>query len=358
MLAGIHQQADWLARGPRELLADARVRLGGDPPPRIYLTGCGDSHYAGLARAPGVRALERYPDAGAARARARPLRARARASACVGRVRVELRQGDAHGRGGDPGARAGHRPDRRHLRQRTACSRGAAEATIAYRYEDHGFGPGTISYVASLGALYAIAIRAGELSGRLRADGVEEKLRLIEAQADATRRTIELADPIAARLGHELPAGAKIDVVGGGPSFGTAFFGRAKLIESAHSPGRRARARGVGARGVLLHRPGYDDDRGRAAGRLGRPRGRAAHGGAARSARPRSPSPTPTARLRSPPTSSSPSSGDAPEELTPLTYCVPLELLAYHFASSKGLTMLGFDDERRRALNFRQIFSG
>ena len=27
-----------------------------------------------------------------------------------------------------------------------------------------------------------------------------------------------------------------------------------------------------------------------------------------------------------------------------------------HFASSKGLTMLGFDDEHRRQVNFRQIF--
>jgi hypothetical protein len=35
---------------------------------------------------------------------------------------------------------------------------------------------------------------------------------------------------------------------------------------------------------------------------------------------------------------------------------VPLELFAYHFASSKGLTMLGFDDEHRRQVNFRQIF--
>jgi hypothetical protein len=33
-----------------------------------------------------------------------------------------------------------------------------------------------------------------------------------------------------------------------------------------------------------------------------------------------------------------------------------LELFAYHFASSKGLTMLGFDDSNRMEVNFRQIF--
>ena len=38
------------------------------------------------------------------------------------------------------------------------------------------------------------------------------------------------------------------------------------------------------------------------------------------------------------------------------TYSIPLELLAYHYASSRGLTMLGFDDESRRSLNYHQIF--
>ncbi len=49
MRAGIAMQAAWLAHGPRELLDEARRRLDGPPPPRIYLAGCGDSHYAGLA---------------------------------------------------------------------------------------------------------------------------------------------------------------------------------------------------------------------------------------------------------------------------------------------------------------------
>ena len=51
-----------------------------------------------------------------------------------------------------------------------------------------------------------------------------------------------------------------------------------------------------------------------------------------------------------------PVAAGTPEELSPLTYCVPLELLAYHYASSRGLTMLGFDDESRRSLNYHQIF--
>src|SRR2546422_10303055 len=49
MLAGIRQQPAWLERGPGELLEEARHLLDGPPPPRIYLAGCGDSRYAGLA---------------------------------------------------------------------------------------------------------------------------------------------------------------------------------------------------------------------------------------------------------------------------------------------------------------------
>jgi len=47
-------------------------------------------------------------------------------------------------------------------------------------------------------------------------------------------------------------------------------------------------------------------------------------------------------------------SGD--ELLSPLVTPVPLELVALGFAQRLGRTMLGFDDDRRRAINFRQIF--
>src|SRR2546426_8540194 len=48
MYRGIHAQVEWLQKGPDELFANAR-RMFTTVPPRIYLAGCGDSHYAGLA---------------------------------------------------------------------------------------------------------------------------------------------------------------------------------------------------------------------------------------------------------------------------------------------------------------------
>ncbi len=356
MLAGIHQQAEWLARGPRELLDEARRRLTGPAPPRIYLAGCGDSHYAGLSARLAFELWSGIPtQASPALELSRyelelvPPGAWAVCVSNSGRVTRTVEAAErAHARG-LVAVGVTYDPDSLLAR--------AVDATLAYRYEDHGFGPGTISYVASLGALYALALRAAELSGRLGGGQVEERLRLIEAQADATVRTIELSGPGAERLGRELPADARIDVLGGGPSLGTAFFGRAKLIEAAHSPGGAHELEewaheeffctGPGTTTIVVAPPGASAARAveqlEAARELGA-----------------------TAVAVAPPDGEAaraadlvlPVSGDPREELSPLTYCVPLELFAYHFASTKGLTMLGFDDEPRRALNFRQIFSG
>jgi glucosamine--fructose-6-phosphate aminotransferase (isomerizing) len=354
MLAGIHQQAEWLAHGPRELYTEARVALTGEAPPRVYLAGCGDSHYAGLAARQAFELWSGIPT------QALPalelsryeleFAPRGAWAVCVSNSGKVTRTVEAASRARERGLVAvGVTYD---ANSRLAQ---AAETTLAYRYEDHGFGPGTISYIASLGALYALALRAGELAGSLGAAEVEERLRLIEAEAEATARTIELAGPTTERLGRELPADAKIDVVGGGPSFGTAFFGRAKLIEAAHGLGGAHELEewaheeffctGPGTVTIVIAPPGASTDR--AVEQLD-----AAHeiGATAIAVCGLDGQVADTAALVLP------VAGDRPEELSPLTYCVPLELLAYHFASSKGLTMLGFDDERRKALNFRQIF--
>jgi glucosamine 6-phosphate synthetase-like amidotransferase/phosphosugar isomerase protein len=354
MLAGIHQQAAWLAHGPRELLEDARAALAGEAPPRIYLAGCGDSHYAGLASRHAFELWSGIPT------QAFPALELSRyelqfATPCAWAICVSnsgkvTRTVEAASRARDRGLVAvGVTYD--------ADSRLAhtADTTIAYRYEDHGFGPGTISYIASLGALYALALRAGELAGRLDAAHVDERLGLIEAQAEAAARTIDLAGPIAERLGRELSEDVKIDVVGGGPSLGTAFFGRAKLIEAAHAPGGAHELEewaheeffctGPGTVTIVVAPPGESSDR--AVEQLEAAREIGATAIAVCS---------PDAPAAAAAELVLPVAGDPTEELSPLTYCVPLELFAYHFASSKGLTMLGFDDERRKALNFRQIF--
>jgi glutamine---fructose-6-phosphate transaminase (isomerizing) len=348
MLAGIRQQPGWLAHGPRELLDQARELIGGPAPPRVYLTGCGDSHYAGLAVRRAFEAWSGIPT------QALPALELARYDVdfappgswvvCVSNSGKVVRTVEAATVARARGLRAigvTYDPESRLAE--------AAETTLAYRYDDPGFGPGTISYVASLGALYALALRAAELGGR--AHPVEP----IEAQAEASTRTIELAAPIAERLGRETPVEAKIDVVGGGPSLGTAWFGRAKLIEAAHVLGGAHELEewaheeffctGPGTMTIVVAPPGAAHDR--AVEQLAAARATGATAVAVCS--PDAPAAAEADHVFA-------MGDDAPEELSPLTYCIPLELFAYHFAASKGLTMLGFDEEWRRQLNFRQIF--
>jgi glucosamine--fructose-6-phosphate aminotransferase (isomerizing) len=348
MLAGIRHQPGWLASGPRELLERARELVEGPAPARVYLTGCGDSHYAGLA----VRqAFERWSG----------IPTQALPALELSRYDVEF---------APPGSWVvcvsnSGKVVRTVEAATAACARGlraiavtydaqsrlaeAADVTLAYEYEDPGFGPGTISYVASLGALYALALRAAELTG------CDVALEPIEAQAEASGRTIDLAAPVAERLGTETPLETKIDVVGGGPSLGTAWFGRAKLIEAAHGLGGAHELEewaheeffctGPGTMTILVAPPGASHDR--AVEQLAAARATGA-----------------TAVAICPPDAPAAAEADhvlpvadgTAEELSPLTYCIPLELFAYHFASSNGLVMLGFDEEWRRQLNFRQIF--
>ena len=351
MLAGIRQQPAWLEQGPRRLLDEARRLLDGPPPPRIYLAGCGDSHYAGLAAR---LAFERWsaiptqalPSLELSRYELELAPAGAWAI-CVSNSGKVVRTVEAAANARARGLQA--------IAVTYDPASGLAEAadvTLAFGYDDPGFGPGTISYVASLGALYALAIRASELAGRSTAGLIES----VEAQGPASADTIALAGPAVERLAAELPDDAKVDVVGGGPSHGTAFFGRAKLIESAHTPGGAHELEEWAHEEFFCTAPGTTTV-------VVAPRG-ASHDRAVEqleAAREIGATAVAVCAADAPAASAADLvlliAGDASEELSPLTYCIPLELLAYHYASARGLTMLGFDDERRKALNFRQIFA-
>jgi glutamine---fructose-6-phosphate transaminase (isomerizing) len=350
MLAGIRQQPAWLERGPRQLLDEARRLIEGPSPPRIYLAGCGDSHYAGLAAR---LAFERWsgiptqalPSLELSRYELELAPAGAWV-VCVSNSGKVVRTVEAAANGRARGLLAigvTYDPD-----SRLAIE---ADVTLLFRYDDPGFGPGTISYVASLGALYALAIRAAELGGR-EVDGLLES---VEAEGPASSATIDLSGPVAEQLAFELPDAAKVDVVGGGPSYGTAFFGRAKLIESAHTPGGAHELEewaheeffctAPGTTTIVVAPPGASHDRAveqlEAAREIGAT--------AVAVSEPDTPAAAAADLVL-------PVAGHATEELSPVSYCIPLELLAYHYASARGLTMLGFDDERRKELNFRQIF--
>ena len=354
MLAGIRAQVDWLARGPREALDDARAAIEGPAPPAIYLVGCGDSHYAGVAARQAFQSWSGIPTYAVPSlqfSRYDVQHARQGAWAiCVsnsGRVVRTVEAALAARRHGLRSIGVTYVPDSRLAE--------SAEVTLGYRYDDPGFGPGTVSYVASLTVLYALALRAGELSGRLLSAEADARVRLVAGQSAVAARTIELADVPAAELGRATPAETPIRILGAGPSYGTALFGRAKLIEAARVPAEACELEewaheeffctGPGSLTLVLAPAGASADR--AAEQLQAIRD---VGGASVVV---CPDDSPGAALAD---RVLPVAAETAEELTPLTFCIPLELFAYHFASTKGLTMLGFDDERRKEINFRQIF--
>jgi glucosamine--fructose-6-phosphate aminotransferase (isomerizing) len=354
MLAGIRAQAGWLGHGPREALDDARAALGGPPPTAVYLVGCGDSHYCGVAAQHAFESWSGVPT------RALPSlefsryaveRAPAGSWAvCVsnsGRVARTVEAAAAARRRGLRAIAVTYLPD-----SRLAV---AADVTLPYRYEDPGFAPGTISYTASLVALYAIGLRAGELSGALAQERADERLAAITGLAEPAARTIAAAEEPAAALAAETGLDTPIRILGGGPSFGTALFGRAKLIEAARVSAEACELEewaheeyfctGPGSLTFVLAPGGASVDRAREQLQAIRDVGGTAVVVCAES----SPLVDQADRVL-------PVPADPAEDLSPLIYCIPLELFAFHFASARGLTMLGFDDERRREINFRQIF--
>src|SRR5581483_5208648 len=146
-------------------------------------------------------------------ARALPLRAGAGAGGLVGDLRLQLRQGRAHGGGGDGCARARAAVGRGHVRPvQPARAGGGDDARVPLRRSRLRPRDDLVRRLARR------ALRARDPGGRA---GRPERRR--PARVGGGPGPGERGDDRARR--------------GGGPSFGTAFFGRAKLIESAHLPG-------------------------------------------------------------------------------------------------------------------------
>lgn len=354
MWNGIQLQSSLLRQAPRVLYAEIREKVS-LMPSHVYLTGCGDSHYCGLAtrlafeRWTGIttealQALEfsRYT---VQHAPQNSLVAVVSNSGRVSRSVEATMYAKARGLHTigvtyDPSSRLAHE----------------AATVIKYDYRNVGFGPGTTSYMASLLTLYCIAIRLGECSGRLSESDVETKLSHLERLGESVRLTIDSCDAPMKLLGQKVNEGDRVFVIGAGPNYGTALFGMAKLLESArnNAVGQELEewaheqyfVTEPGTYTVVIAAPGRALDRAREQLQAIRDIGGVAVALCA-------PDDTATQSLAD---VVAPVHGFFGEELSPITFCVPLEMFAYHFAVSHAKVMLGFDDDKRRQVNFRQIF--
>ena len=214
----------------RPRMREIAERATADGTTDIVLTGCGDSHFAGLAtrlafardaglRCSAIEALElaRY-DARYIPQSPPPLLVAVSYSGEVGRTIEATATADRFG-------------------WRTVALTGESESRLAAAASEVvtmdvptlGFSPGTSTYIAMVTALLVLAAelaRARERGDRARAldDG-------LAAAADLAAKTLRLAEP-GAREAAELIAGSPVTTfLGAGPSRATAAFGAAKLFE-------------------------------------------------------------------------------------------------------------------------------
>lgn len=205
---------------------------------QIILTGSGDSYFAALAAAPAIRAwtglpvqamvsmeASRYVDAGIP-----PLAGRNRGLLVVS----VSNSGEA--------ARLVEATQRlRHLGAMTLALTGnpesrlgkAAEYVLDVNAPPSTPAPGTRSYVMSLIGLYLVGIRIAEVLMCMTMDVANALRSEIAGLSSAIERTAETSEAVLSRKADDWQDNIAMDCLGSGPSFGSACFAAAKLVEAA-----------------------------------------------------------------------------------------------------------------------------
>jgi glucosamine--fructose-6-phosphate aminotransferase (isomerizing) len=353
--AGIDGQVELLGTAPYELYEHVAEALTGPAPSRAYFVGCGDSFFCGQAARYATELASGIPTEGLESLefsryaiRTAPDDALVVAVSNSGDVARSVEALRFAGQRGLRTVGVTYNPDSR-LGQ-------AAGKLITYDYRDVGFGPGTMSYLASVLSLLVIGIRLGELSGRLDAEQRQAQLDGIAGLAPSLAATIAAKAEPARAVADRLTDATPVFVIGGGPNYGTALFGMAKMIESArHNTVAQQLEEWAHEQYfcctegtvTIVHAPlGASVDRAREQLRAIRDmRGLAVAVCSVDDAE--------TAALAD---VVLPVVGDVPEEWSPLLHLAAPELVSLHFAQRSGKVMLGFDDPFRKEVNFRQIF--
>jgi glucosamine--fructose-6-phosphate aminotransferase (isomerizing) len=331
--------SDVLDDAERRIAAVAK-RLAERGIAHLWLTGCGDSAFAGFAAglafqrhtpvtAHPVHALDlaRY------RVRGLPGASAVIATSYSGRVGRTIEAAIQARRAGHHVIALTNSPD-------TDLAHAAAEV-LPVEVPTLGFSPGTSTYVAMLCTLLRLAAELAQLAG---ADGdLSRELGKLPGQVESTLRQSSDAAPGAARL---LLASPWTAFLGAGPNEATARFGAAKLIEGAQQLGVATNLEEwaheeyfvtvAGDPVVLVNPGGAGHDRGlEILSEL-----------AFIGARPVVISDSPPAAGPAGPAAGSPLllpiAAGVPEELSPVTACLPLALVGFHLARLAGKRSYNF----------------
>jgi glutamine---fructose-6-phosphate transaminase (isomerizing) len=217
--------------------------------------------------------------------------------------------------------------------------------------------PGTLTYTASMLGLYAAAIAIGEHLGRIDAAHVagliDELHRTADHMAAADAANAELCRVAA----HRLTAARKVVILGGGPSYATAYFGLAKFFEALQHPAQFAEMEewaheqyfitDENTETIIVLPPGGSRERGLEQARAAREMGSHVH----------IIGPQDDEAAQAAADTYYPMPPGIREALSPFVYKLPFEYLTCHAADQRGAAFLGFDNKKRQEVNFRQIFN-
>ena len=205
----------------------------------VILTGCGDSHVAGeLLAEPWVRLTgipcRPLPAMQAARYETQlprrslphdPLVVAVSSSGTVARTLEAVEQWRRRGAltvavTADPQSRLAR----------------AAEHCLPLTLPPFAAAPGVRSFFLSAQALYLLAIRIGEVRGRLTQQEAERLRTQLSATADALGRMLPALDEELAALAREWRGHGRYELLASGPARAAAAYGRAKVLEAAGVP--------------------------------------------------------------------------------------------------------------------------
>ena len=217
--------------------------------------------------------------------------------------------------------------------------------------------PGSVTYLASLLGVYCVGIAFGRKLGRLTEKNVQERLAELDELSANVLETITSLDQVTRDYAEKLSPGKRLMILGGGPNYATAFFCVAKLFESLRQPASAVEMEewaheeyfvsDKDASVFVIVPPGESRDRALEQMRAARDMGAEVIAVCAESDTEMENYADVLFRIK----------GKVREELSPFIYCVPFQLFSCYLSSARGKFFLGFDDPKRREVNFRQIFN-
>lgn len=108
-----------------------------------------------------------------------------------------------------------------------------AANTLAVSVPDMGKSPGIRTYQASLMGLLLLATRFGEIKGHYHQEEANAMRQELTEMAELVQATIDKAEAPAQQLAQSWQDSPMMMFLGSGPSYGTAMFSAAKVVEAA-----------------------------------------------------------------------------------------------------------------------------